>query len=285
MQLPKKVIAGACILAGLLSTGFHFSAAAQSDEKKNADSADYYRKELGKAWEKAIDSIKKDERIVTLKKQYDYYRSRQNNYSTITIFFDLLHSDYDQFNASIANSGFPALKPVSPRFGFGSSHKRNRNIWDFYLATAGFNNTSKKGEQKIKTSLSSVFQLDYGWDCLKSRVINLYPYIGISGRVSTLEYDGVQQSNPNASNISDLVTGQPNINVTSIGAGYQAGVGIDIRIGQNKTQTKSSFVFVKGGIANRFGKETYRINGVKYRPGIKQGDWVITVGFKFATKG
>lgn len=251
---------------------------------KVVDSADYYRSELNKIWRNAFDSLRKTEQVVFLLEQRRKIVARRNNYSALMIYSDLIHSDYAGLNSSIAQSGFPAMNAYSSRFGMGIGNKRNRILYDFYFFTVGFENRSKNADKTIKTSLANFFQVDIGVDILKSDVVSLYPFAGISGRISTLNYKGSTQTNPNFTDISNIIVSKPEVYSSSIRLGYQAGIGLDLRLGGNASHTHNTILFVKGGTNQPFKKDTYKIESYTYNPGIKQADWLVTVGFKFASK-
>jgi hypothetical protein len=248
------------------------------------DSARYYQQELGKIWRHAFDSLRKSEQVIFLQKQYNRHIARRNNYTAFMLYFDWVHSDYTGLNSSIAQSGFPALKAYSPRFGFGIGNKRGRILYDFYFVTFGFNNKSENAGRKIKTNVTNFFQIDIGVDLLKSNVVSLYPFAGLSARSSSLTYTAPTQSNPNFTNISNVVITNTSENAYSSRLGYQAGMGFDLFLGGNKDHTYKTILFVKGGTSQPFKRDKYKIEGYTYDPGVKQADWLVTVGFKFAAK-
>ena len=248
------------------------------------DSVKYYRQELGKIWRHAFDSLRKSEQVIFLQKEYTRHIARSNNYTAFMLYFDWVHSDYTGLNSSIAQSGFPALNAYSPRFGLGIGHKHGRMLYDFYFVTFGLNNKSKNAGRTIKTNVSNFFQVDIGVDLLKSGVVSLYPFAGLSARSSSLSYSAPTQSNPNFTNISNVIIANTSASAYSSRIGYQAGMGIDLSLGGNKDHTYKTILFVKGGTSQPFKKDKYTIEGHTYDPGVKQADWLVTVGFKFAGK-
>ena len=246
----------------------------------NTDSSGYYEKELKRITKQAKDSLRNSEFFA----QYIKYQRRNNNYYAPVISFNILHSDYAAFNKSIAASGFPALNPISYGFGIGFSTKVNFVIIDFYAVSVASQNLSKKGSETIGSSLGNMFQFDLGFNVLRSNRVSLYPYGGLSLRLATLNYKNTGTINPAFTNITDVVNNGQNINATSFRLGYQAGLGLDFTISNNPNGDKTVILFAKGGINQPFGKDTYKIEGQKYDPAIKKGDWMISVGFKFGSR-
>jgi hypothetical protein len=115
-------------------------------------------------------------------------------------------------------------------------------------------------------------------------MVSLYPFAGISFRGSELRYSAPTQTNPNFTNISNVVISEPRAYGSSSRLGYQAGLGFDLKLGGNKSQTYKTILFIKGGTNQPFKKDTYKIEGYRYDPGIRQADWLVTVGLKLATK-
>src|SRR5579871_1163828 len=250
-------------------------------DKPITDSGRYYQKEMNRLLIQAFDSTKKTSEYIALENSYKNYVGHSNNYTGPILFFDIAHSDYSKFNTSIAQSGFPSLNNMSYRIGFGVSNKYNRTMFDFIFIAAGFNNRSVKDDKKIKTSLMNVFQFDLGYDVLKSNVISLYPYVGISGRISSLSYSKANQTDPNYTNISDIIVSGTTINTSSLRVGYDAGIGIDFTVSNNKDHTAGTILFLKAGTNRALWEDAYKIENIKYKPGTRQADWIISVGIKF----
>jgi hypothetical protein len=231
-----------------------------------------------------MDSVKNSEQYISLYKQLQHHRSRSNNYTGMSLFADIVHSDYDRFNESIAPGGFPAFNPISYRIGFGISSKHDRLMSDFYFGVLGINSRSKKGEEKITTSLSNLLQYDFGIDLLKSSVLSLYPYAGLSLRMSSLKYKKPAQTNPGYTNITNMVINDQNVSTSSLRLGYQAGLGLDVAIYNRPGEMSKTMLFIKAGTNGPVWRDAYEINNIKYKPGIRHGDWMITVGIKFGAK-
>ena len=184
------------------------------------DSSDYYRWEMNKIYRRVFDSTRRSAEMVFLREQYLRHVVKKNNYTAFMIYYDFVHSNYAGLNNSIAQSGFPAMNAYTSRFGMGIGNKRGRLIYDIYLFTGGLENRSKNAGRTIKTSLFNFFQVDIGADLLKSEMVSIYPYAGISFRASDLRYEGPVQTNPNFTNISNIIISRPETYGTSVRLGY-----------------------------------------------------------------
>jgi hypothetical protein len=271
----------------LLALVIPFISEAQSDEKKQAtDSLSYYQSELGRLWRANRDSFEKSEPYVVATAGYKRHLRHSNDYTSFTLFFDVFGADYRQLNNMLAQDGFPALEETGGRFGFGTSIKTGRAIIDISYIVAGFSNKSQKDNAKISTSFSNVFQCDIGYDLLKSKTFSLYPYGGLALRISTLKYEESGIHNPNYTSIADMVIGGKSMSMESTRVGYQLGVGFDVNLWQNKERTTRNILFIKGGMNRPMWKDKFTIGELpNYNAGIKQGQWIITVGMKFGNKG
>jgi hypothetical protein len=195
-----------------------------------------------------------------------------------------VQADYGDLNKHIVAAGFPALNNSLFRIGFGISTKDERFLYNVYFGIFGINNKSVKGEEKIKSTVYDVFHVDWGYDLLRSRKVSLYPYVGLSLRSSTLRYSKPAQVNASFTNISDIIVNDQSVRTSSNKFGYHAGIGFDFTAANSKMYSGAPILFVKLGTNRPFGKETYKIEGNKYRPGILQGGWVVTLGVKFANR-
>jgi len=146
-------------------------------------------------------------------------------------------------------------------------------------------NKTSYNNQVIKTSFSNLLQFDIGYDFLKDERFSLYPYAGLSLRQSDLSYT----KSPSAGAINSWVVNMyPSQNYTymqSAGIGYQYGLGFDYALFYNHEKTFKTIFFAKAGVNKPFKTDVYKANDMPdYSPSIKQGDWLLTFGFKFATK-
>ena len=263
------------ILALIIFPGIAFS---QKHKDVDYDSARFYQKQILKAYKQAIDSLEKTELFMN----YLQFQKRNNNYEGQTFFFNVLHSNYNQFNNSIILSGFDKLKPISYGFGFGYNSKFKHVISDFALSAA-FQNTSKKGDETISSALFNIL-FDMGYDVLNSSNVSVYPYAGLSARFSVLSYANKGTVNPSYNNISDLLLNSENVNTASIRLGYQVGVGLDVAVSHKKDGNRSLLLFVKAGVNQPFAKDKFKIQNITYNPQINKGDWMLSVGIKFVSR-
>ncbi len=246
------------------------------------DSSIYYQRQLHDLTKAAYDSVRATAAYKEIEEKLKNYHYPGNSYGGFVLFIDAAHTDYSKFNQSISQDGFPAMDAVTPRFGLGLSMKDEWAILDIYYLVFGANAVSKKGDERIKSSLSNFLQVDFGYDFINSRVISLYPYAGLSFRVSAISYDKPDEINLNFTNISNVLINSQSISASSLRLGYQAGLGFDVVVERNKTNSSATILFIKGGTTGAIGKERYKFSGQRYDPDIRRGDWNISVGVKFA---
>jgi hypothetical protein len=250
--------------------------------KETEDSIGYYNMQLGMLWRRAYDSMRASDSFKIYRERRDYHAARSNNYSAFVLYLDFMHTDYSAYNKILAAKGFTNMDHTSARLGFGISTKQGRLMSDLNFITFGFNTKSEKGDEEIKSRLTSVLEVNMGIDLLKSQSVSIYPYAGLGLRISDLEYSKPTQTNPVYTDISDIIINKQSINASRVSLGYQAGIGFDFTIDNDITHTQRTILFVKAGINRPFKETSYKIEGIKFKPGIIQGDWLITIGVKFA---
>lgn len=250
--------------------------------QQGKDSLAIYKKQYADAMREAFDSIHKSEKIVALRENLVRVTKNTRSYNGLVIFGDVAHSDFSDFNSSIASSGFENMTPYSFRFGVGTSVKRRAMIYDFYFVTAGANHRSVKGNEKILSSLSNVLQVDVGYAIVNLQSLSIYPFAGLSLRKATVSYTREGQVNPSYTNISNLLQNEQLIAATSTRLGYQAGVGLDVVVANTNNNVGAIILFAKGGTNRPFGKDVFKIRGERYQPNITNGDWLVSFGIKFA---
>lgn len=273
----KKIVSLLFVLAFISTTGIA--------QKKETDSLRYYEKQLNELHRITMDSLRETEEYRALEEKIEEIRYRpknfSKNYTGLVLFGDLMHSNYTAFNNSIVQDGFTPLDEYTGRIGFGISSKTENLMFDFYFATGSFRNRSKKGDEKIQAGLSNIFQFDLGYDFINSKVISMYPFAGLSLRTSTLRYSKPVQLNGGYTNISNILINNQSVDGSSLRVGYQAGIGLDVAIPGKKSKGAKTIFFTKFGTNRPIGRDRYKIHGIKYNPGIKQADWLISFGFKF----
>lgn len=273
----KKILLSLLIASPLLLT-----AQKRNELRRSRDSASYYQGQASQLVRTAIDSIQQSEAYKELMEKAARFRKKSNNYGGFVFLADVFHSNYDKFNASIAQNGFDPLNPISARIGIGISNKSDGILFDMYFFAGGIENKSKKGNEKISASASNALVCDLGIDLLHSRVLSLYPYAGLSLRFSSLDYTKPVQVNNSFTNITDIIINDQTVRASSTKIGYQAGLGLDVIVSNPGKGEGVIALFAKAGTASAFGKEKYKIEGIKYDPAIKHGDWLVTFGVKMA---
>ncbi|MFT3681371.1 MAG: hypothetical protein QM791_13925 [Ferruginibacter sp.] len=258
-------------------------AIAQKNRKSSTDSLDYYLRQLDtinhayniKA-QQLHDSLLHSPGYVDVTTNIKRLEKRAVSWGGALISMELAHNDYGDFNKSITGAGFPALNNPAFRIGMGSTIKLDRIIMDIYLANIGFNKKSKKGEEAIKLRLSNFLQFTWGYDVLNSKLLSIYPYWGMSLRLSKLQYSKPAQINNAYTDLTGIINNDQSVSATSTRFGYLAGVGFDFNI----SPKEGIILFTKVGTNRPVGKDAYDIKGVDYKPNIKQADWFIGFGIK-----
>jgi hypothetical protein len=270
----------------LILSAIPCSLLAQSEkQKKPVDSITYYQNEMTRMYREIIDSFHNSEAYQSAYANYRDQLKKSKGYTSFIIFMDVFHADYKQFNAMLAQDGFPPLNETGFRIGFGGSRRINQFIVDLYLMAIGLNNKTSRGIETVKTNFSNLLHFDLGYDFLNKSWLGIYPYGGLSLRFSSVRYEKKAIANPDYTSIVNMLSDQNIVSLESTRIGYQLGVGFDVPLFQSKDKLRKTILFIKAGTNRPFGKDKYKHNDIPdYQPDIKQGDWMITVGFKFANK-
>lgn len=258
------------LLILLLSTNF---AVAQTD------STEYYKKELARVLKVYHDSILNDPKIKELRQNLRRTSAATDNYNAFVIYTQISSADFKKFNADNAKSNFNPLSGPMISLGYGFSFKRDRRILDFNIGAFGINKKTTKGNESIKTSFSTFFQFEVGYDFIKNKIINIYPYAGIGVRTSSLEYEAPAQLNPSPVNITDIVLNNASANDQRIEASYHAGIGIEVVL-TRPSIPRGMILFIKGGTNRPFSRKSFDFEGQHYNPQFNFGDGMITAGIK-----
>lgn len=248
------------------------------------DSIHHYERAYEKAHKAAYDSLLESEPLASLRGNIVRLKTTTNSYRAFVLFGELLRTDVSGFNRVIMQEGFSEMPQYSFRIGIGTSNKWRQFLLDSYWGVSGFNHRATKGDEKILTSLSNVFQFDAGYEVLSTRSISIYPFAGLSARLANLTYQKEGQANPNYTSITNFVLNSQNINSTSIRLGYQIGLGFDVTVAQMDDKATSLIIFTKGGVNRPIGTDKYKINGAHYQPNIRHGVWGVSLGVKFASR-
>lgn len=270
------------ILAILLSVPI-LTIAQSKKQKSSQDSTKYYRRQLANLWRNGMDSIRNSEAFLDIAKKLDIRAQRSDSYWGLSMFTEVLHSNYGDFNKNIVQSGFKPLDPIMLRMGMGITDKHKRRMFDFYFGVSSFNKEVKKGDESIESGLLNLTQFNWGYDLLHSKRVSLYPYAGASIRLAFLNYSKPPETNPGYTDISNLITRDQSSKLSSTKLGYQLGLGFDYSLGMDRDKRNKTYFFTKIATDNPVGEDKYKTNGVAYKPKIKHGDWLVTMGFKIVT--
>ena len=254
---------------------------AQELRRTPADSAAFYQRKMYQLQRKMFDSLRNSEEYKAARERVEYYKKKSDGYGSFVLFIDIAQADFSKFNSSITANGFTPMNGPVYRLGFGFSTKTRQTVVDFLLLAGGLRKEARKGQENIKAVFSSGVLLDIGYDLIKNQKLNIYPYAGLSMRTSDLYYTKPVTTNPSFTDISNLIINKQSAEGSSIKLGYQAGVGFDFVIPSSKNQLGGSIFFIKAGMNRPVGKEKYKIEGVRYDPGIEYGKWIVTTGVKF----
>lgn len=248
-----------------------------SSSQDKTDSTRYYRKELQRLEKAYEDSFTNSPKTKVLSEKLKYAEWSSDNYSGMVYFTQIGSANYDVLNADNSTDGFGPISGPMISIGLGFSLKKKRVILDINVAGTLTKKTTK-GEEFVKTSVSPILQLDIGYDLMKKKTINIYPYVGLGLRSSYLEYQAPAQTNPSPTSISNLIANNRSVKERETEFGYQAGVGFEYVFLTNKGPDIP--IFLKVGTNRAFKRKTFEMEGVNYDPKLQYGNWIITLGFK-----
>ena len=258
-------------------------------QSRETDSAGYYEGQMTKMVREAYDSARKSDAFRTLKDNYERLSPYSNKYTSFNLFAEFGGVDFNKFNADNAKSGFgPMSAGPSYRGGIGFTHEnKNRLVKEFYLFTFSGDKAAYNGAQKIRYSFGDLFQVNIGYDLIKSPKVNLYPYGGLSIRFETLSWHNPGQINTSYTGIADMLTHEEGFVANNSGLAYHTGLSLDwvIAEGPGGQQAKGPpagiMLFARAGTEGMIGGGSYKIREVKYDPGIHNGQWIASIGIKF----
>jgi len=257
-----------------------------SAQRTVKDSIRYYKTELTKLQRRTWDSLKATESFAYNLERLRHLTSLSKGYMSFVLFGEAAGADYAKFNQSIALDGFNPMKGPIYRFGFGISHRaRNGVMVDLNFFSVGFNRQSANDTATVRSTFSDLFQIHIGYAVVNSWVFSIYPYVGLSVRASSLSYSTPSQLNTRYNSIAGIIRDNESASANTSQLSYQAGLGFDWVLGYNRRTQGGTILFCKAGTDGIFGAgTTYKIESVHYDPGIKYGNWVAAIGFKFFGK-
>lgn len=251
-----------------------------SYSQDKTDSTQFYRNELRRLERAYEDSFRNSPRTKELSKKLKYAAWASDYYSGISIFTQIASADYEVLNADNAMDGFPPISGPMVGIGLGITMKGRRVIYEFGGAI-GLNKKTTKGSESITTSVTPI-QMEYGYDLVKKKSINVFPYLGLTFRIITLEYKTTAQLNPTPNSIASLVQNNRSVKDRENEFGYLAGIGFEYVI---PVSSRASIpVFVKFGTNRAISKKSLYLEGYLYNPNIQYGNWTLTVGIKLVSR-
>lgn len=257
---------------------------AQQTTTSSKDSTEFYEKEFLRLRNEALSQMQQSADYKALQQRFKVHQQRSTNYIGTTFFVDRAQGDFSALNQSITAIGFSPLNEVTYRIGIGISAKSQRAIVDFNYFAFAIERKATKGNEAIKANWANVLQMDIGYAAVQSRAFNLYPYAGLSLRVSSLQYDNKGQANTNPTNITDMFTNRQQFYLSNFRVGYQAGLGFDLAVAQTKEGTGAILFFTKAGINRPLWKEKYEKDGARIDPKVNFAEWMVTAGLKFVRR-
>ena len=254
-------------------------------KEKPVDSVQYYQQQLRNMQRQVIDSLRQSEAFQAAMQGLVRHQARTDNYTAFTLFTEAMHGNYSAFNNQIRHTGFSTLSGPQYRLGLGFTTKNNRTMIDILIMTVGMGKKSKKEKETLTSSVHNIFQTNLGYDLVKAKTINIYPYAGIFLRDATLSYEkpAIPVSNP-ATFLDYLQNGKQSTEASSMKVGYEAGIGMDVQISGGPNRNGGTMLFAKVSTSGPIGKEKYKINDNSFDPGIKYGQLAIAFGFKFFSR-
>ena len=245
--------------------------------QKSTDSTQYYQSELRRLKQAYEDSFQNNPRTIEITRKLVDARGANDDYFGLWLFGQAGSADYDVLNADNAVDGFGPISGAMTGLGIGFGFKKNRWVVDLGVLR-GFNKKTTKGNETIKTSVSTI-SLDIGYDLVKKRSISLFPYAGLGIRSNYLEYKAPAQVNSTANSIASLIQNNRSVKDRESELGYQAGIGFEYLI---PTSDRVGIpVYIKLGTNRAFKKEPFNMEGHPYHANLQYGNWTVTAGIKF----
>lgn len=238
-----------CLFIALVS----LSVTNAQSNNRTTDSLKYYEKQLRKVSREYHDSMRRDPRFDDAVKSIDRIRKNSDNYTAFALYTTISSADFKKINSDNALSNFGPLSGPMIGVGYGFSFKKNRRMFDLNVSTFGIQKKIKKGNETIRTSITTVFQLEWGYDFIKSNTINIYPYVGFGFRGSSLSYTAPNQTNNAFTNISNIIQNDPSASSWTNELGYQAGIGFEFVTSKSPSRG-GTIIYVKAGTNGAFVK-------------------------------
>lgn len=247
------------------------------------DSLAYYQQELSNMVRAHQQELRNDSHYIALTKNIRYLRSKTDSYRGFILYTQVAAADFSKLNAEINAIGFPTLSGPLPSVGYGLTFKKNRRIFDLNLSAFGIGKESRKDGESIKVALGSFFEFVWGYDLIKNKALNFYPYLGIGLRSTSLDYKAKPQINPTASSFTNVIQNNRSVSGHITEIGYQAGAGFEVVL-TKANRPGGILLFSKGGTNRAFKNKRFDLEGYKYNPELNPGRFIIYTGFKFFSR-
>ena len=264
------------LLLLLIASGF----ANAQDNASTTDSIEYYQRQIGEKIRAHHEVLRKDEELKTLYERVGRLRSAQDSYRGFILYSHLASVNFSKMNADLSSEGFTPLSGPLWAIGYGFTFKKNRRIFDFNMGAIGINRKTAINDESIKSSFSTALELAWGYDFIKSKALNIYPYAGVGLRSTYIRYEAIAEINPSGTNITNIVLSDPSLTGQTTEVGYLAGLGIEVVITSAK-RPGGTLIFVKAGTNRPFSTKSFDLKGYKYDPELKAGALIVSTGFKF----
>jgi hypothetical protein len=249
--------------------------------EEKVDSIAYYEKKIQDMFEASRKTVINDTNYRTMWLNLTKLKNKADRYGAFVIYTSVSSADFSKFNADNALSGYPAFKGNMVGLGIGMSRKRNRRIFEINFGMVSFTKKVENDSSRIKTGYNHITQFEFGYDLIKDRRINLYPFAGFGFREINLSYNTPYRRNSNPRNITEVVQNNQSVGGSQFGLSVQAGLGLDLVL-TNMNRSGGTILFAKAG-TNQFliGNRKFKLDGFEYDPQLKYSNLVIAAGFKF----
>ncbi|RXK58874.1 hypothetical protein ESA94_15920 [Lacibacter luteus] len=269
---------GLLLISALLL--FHLLCFSQFREEK-VDSIAYYQKQIQQMFEASRKAVINDTNFRTMQINLNRLAKKTDKYGAFVIYTSVSSADFSKFNADNAISGFPAFKGNMVGFGIGMSRKKNRRIFEINFGMVSLTKKVENDSSMIKTGYNHITQFEFGYDLVKDRRLNLYPYAGFGLREINISFNSPYRRNNNPRNITEVVQNNQSVGGSQFGLSVQAGIGLDVVL-TNINHTGGTILFAKAGTNQLLiGDRKFKLDGFEYDPQLRYSSLVIAVGFKF----
>jgi hypothetical protein len=251
------------------------------------DSARYYRWELVRIRRASDSAMRHSEEWLTAQQGLERAEGKRGvggDYAGFVLFGGVMNARLDAFRQTLTDAGFTPMNDNAFKFGVGISTRSNNTIVDFYFLSGTAEYRATRGDEKVGVAIASALHLDIGVNLLPSRRVAFYPYAGLSWRIVGLHYEAPAVMNEAYRNVSELVVNERSFQTGSGRIGYQAGLGFDLLLGENRKHSTNKVFFVKGGLDRPFGADRFRYGGINIANAPQLGTWEVYAGIKFGNK-